>query len=148
VDPDLRPLAQLGGRPSKYESSFCEAAIAHCSVGASLTSFAAEIGVSRKTLFNWAEAHPEFAYALDVAKACACRWHEERLRKIIEGDGGPGAATAVIFALKNFGELDFSDKREVSHVGRIAHVPMTYEQAIEEARRRGLPAHVLLEGPE
>lgn len=132
-----------GGRPTKYEPRFCDEMIEHCAGGASLTSFAAQIGVARKTLFNWAEQNAEFADALEVAKARACAWWEERARSIAEGDGGPGAASVCVFALKNFGTDDFTDRREVTYGGSIQH-NLTYEQAIEEARRRGLPERVLI----
>ena len=140
---EIASARDLGGRPSKYEPRFCEAMIAHCAGGASITSFAASIRVARRTLVNWAEQHAEFAEAIDIAKASACAWWEERARVIGEGDGGPGAASITQFALKNFGAEDFSDKREVAYSGAIQH-NLTHEQLKEEARRRGLPERVLI----
>lgn len=137
-------LPNPGGRPTKYELDYCAQVISHCKEGASLTSFAASIGVARRTLFNWAEHHDDFADALDVAKACACAWWEERARQIGDGEGGPGAAAMVQFMLKNFGETDFSDRREIAYSGAVQHNLLSYDQAVEEARRRGLPERVLI----
>ena len=57
------------GRPSKYEPRFCQMAIEHMSDGASMTSFAAEIGVARSTINEWMTVHPEFSEAIKIAKA-------------------------------------------------------------------------------
>lgn len=141
VSIDARPV----GRPTKYLEEYCDQIVDYCGGGASLTAFAGEIGVSRRTLTAWCQAYPEFADACEVAKARACRWWEQQLRGVASGDGGPGAATAAIFGVKNFGELDFSDRRQVEHLGHVDHRMMTYEQAVEEARRRGLPERVLEE---
>jgi hypothetical protein len=139
----LAPMAT--GRPTKYLPEYCDRVIEFCADGASLTAFAGEIRVSRRTLTYWAEAYHEFYEACEVAKALACRWWEKQLRGVASGDGGPGAATAAIFGVKNFGELDFSDRRQVEHVGHVDHRMLTYDQAVEEARRRGLPERVLEE---
>jgi hypothetical protein len=136
-------VKDVGGRPSKYQGNFCEALIAHGAEGLSLNAFAGEIGVARRTLFNWAELHPEFAEAIEIAKAKACGWWEKRAKTIGDGDGGPGAASIVQFMLRNYGQEDFTDRREVAYTGAIQH-NLTYEQAVEEARRRGLPERVLI----
>jgi hypothetical protein len=132
-----------GGRPTAYRESFAEELIEFAADGASLKAFAAEKRVARQTLLNWAEQHEEFAEAVEIAKARACAWWEKRARQVANGKGGPGAASMCQFALKNFGAEDFSDRREVNYTGAIQH-NLTYEQAIEEARRRGLPERVLL----
>ncbi|MBV9528333.1 hypothetical protein [Sphingomonas sp.] len=137
------PERDVGGRPSKYDPVHCDAVIAYCATGKSLTAFASSIRVSRRTLLYWAEQHPEFAEATQIAKAAACSWWEDRALEIGAGEGGPGAASMAQFALKNLAPEDFSDRREVSYSGAINH-NLTYEQAREEARRRGLPERVLI----
>lgn len=142
-----RPDPAAGGRPTKYESRYCAEMIGHCREGYSLTSFAGTIGVARRTLGYWAAQYPEFAEAMDVAKAIASHWWEKRARTVADGDGGPGAASMCQFALKNLAEQDFTDRREVAYSGAVQHNLLTYEQAIEEARRLGLPERVLLAEP-
>jgi hypothetical protein len=142
----LIPTERRGrGHPTKFRPKYCAQVIAHGRTGASLTAFAAKIGVARRTLNNWALAHPEFAEACEIAQAHACAWYEDRMRDVAKGNGGPGAATVAMFGVKNFGSADFQERQRVEHVGRFAHVTMTYEEAIEEARRRGLPIKVLEE---
>jgi hypothetical protein len=66
-----------GGRPSDYDSAYCEAAIEYGKLGKSKAYMAANFGVSRQTLDNWIAAHPEFmdamARALDLSQA----WWED-----------------------------------------------------------------------
>ena len=74
-----------GGRPSKYDPTFCEVMISAMETeGLSLGAVAGLIGVSRDTIYEWATVHPEFSYAKKVGEAkaqlfwerknvCACR---------------------------------------------------------------------------
>jgi DNA-binding XRE family transcriptional regulator len=105
------------GRPSKYDPAYCEQIVGHLAEGASIASFAAEIGVARSTINQWAEDNPEFSEALKVGKAKCAAWWEERLRDIAKQGGGPGASTAVIFGLKNMAADDWRDKQEHEHSG-------------------------------
>lgn len=103
------------GRPSKYDAVYCDQLTEHMQGGASIASFAADIGVARSTINQWAEDHPEFSEALKIGKAKCAAWWEKRLRSIAEAGGGPGAATAVIFGLKNMAADDWREKQEVEH---------------------------------
>lgn len=133
------------GQPSKYRPEYCAKVIECGQTGASLTAFAASVGVSRRTLHNWAQTFEPFAEACEIAAAHACAWYETKLREVASGEGGPGASTVAIFGVKNFGGMDFQDRRQLEHVGEIAHTLMTYDQALAEARRRGLPERVFEE---
>ena len=106
------------GRPSKFSPAYCDLIIEHLAEGASITSFAAEIGVARSTINQWAEDYPAFSEALKVAKAKCAAWWERQLRQIATTGGGPGSATAVIFGLKNMASDDWRDKQEHEHSGK------------------------------
>jgi hypothetical protein len=101
------------GRPSLYDLAYCDEIVTHCKDGASLTSFAASIGVCRDTITHWAKAHPEFFLAVRRAKAAACAWWETQARTITEKGGGN--ATLCIFGMKNMGADDWVDKQELQH---------------------------------
>ena len=48
-----------------------------------MTAAAGAMGVSRITLYRWSEAHPEFCYALGLAKGLySLRWEAEALTAI------------------------------------------------------------------
>lgn len=103
------------GRPSLYDPAYCEQVVAHMAEGASLTSFAAEIDVSRDTLTEWASKHEEFSLAVRRGKAKCAAWWEKQGREIAQKGGGPGAGTLVMFGLKNMGKDDWSDSSQVDH---------------------------------
>lgn len=103
------------GRPSKYKPTYCGEVINHMADGASLTSFAAEIGVSRASLNVWMEEYPEFLDAVGKAKAKCAAWWEKRGREIAVAGGGPGASTLAIFGMKNMGSDDWREKQEHEH---------------------------------
>ena len=104
-----------GGRPTKYDPEYCEQAIAFMSQGYSITAFAGSIQVSRQTVYQWAEDHPEFSDALNVARSAAALWWENRLRDVAEK--GEGNATAAIFGLKNRAADEWRDKQSHEHSG-------------------------------
>jgi len=121
------------GRPSKYQDAYCDLVIEHMTDGASLTSFAAEIGVARSSINEWMEQNPEFSEAVKIAKAkCSAWW--ERLGRKNAADGG-GNATLVIFGLKNMAADDWREKQEVEHSGDMSVIFQTvYEQTPEEGK--------------
>ncbi|MBB5709324.1 hypothetical protein [Sphingomonas xinjiangensis] len=83
--------------------------------GASLTSFAASIDVSRATINVWMNEHPEFLEAANAGKAKCAAWWEKVGRNIALGGGGPGASTLAVFGMKNMGKDDWSDSTQVDH---------------------------------
>ena len=106
------------GRPTKYDPAYCEAMVAFCQDGSSLSSFAANIGVARSSLTKWCEEHEEFSLALKVAKTAVAAWYDQTARKVAVNGGGNAAL--CIFGLKNFDDGDFRDKIETQHSGGIA----------------------------
>jgi len=106
-----------GGRPSKYKPEYCEAIVAHMAEGASATSFAASIGVSRSTITEWASEHPEFSAAVTRGKTMCAAWWEKLARtNAMTGDGN---ATLTVFGLKNMAPDDWREKQEVEHSGGV-----------------------------
>lgn len=103
----------VGGRPSKYDPAYCEAIVEHMSQGASATSFAAAIGVSRSTITEWASAHPEFSAAVTRGKAVCAAWWERLARS--NAMTGKGNATLTVFGLKNMAPEDWADR--IEHTG-------------------------------
>ena len=101
------------GRPSKYRDEYCQMLVDHMADGASATSFAASIDVSRSTITEWADVHPEFSAALTRGKAKRAAWWAKVARNnAVTGDG---SAPITIFGLKNMGPEDWSDKSSVDH---------------------------------
>ena len=107
------------GRPSKYDAAYCDQVIELATAeGLSWGACAGDIGVSRQTLTAWAEAHPEFLDAKRVSEARSQLFWERKLSQLADkGSAGPGASTAIIFALKNRAKDDWRDTVEQRHVG-------------------------------
>ena len=110
-------MAHPGGRPTKYDPAYCDQIIAHMQDGASMLSFAAEIGVSRATLNVWKDEHPEFLEAVEVGKAKCAAWWEKQARA--SATTGTGNGTLVIFGLKNMGRDEWYEKTHTEHSGEI-----------------------------
>src|SRR5690625_3246702 len=101
------------GRPSKYRPEYCDMLVEHMAEGASMTSFAAEIDVSRETISEWSRVHPEFSVAVKKGKAkCAAWWERLGRTGAMGGDVNP---TLVIFGLKNMSPEDWREKQEIDH---------------------------------
>lgn len=105
------------GRPSKYDDAYCAEIVDFCQDGSSISSFAASIGVSRSTITEWGNEHPEFSAAVKSAKTAVAAWYDKAARKTAT-DGG-GNATLCIFGLKNFDSEDFRDVQEQKLSGEL-----------------------------
>ena len=65
------------GRPSTYQEDFCDLVIEWGGQGKSLTWMAAQLDVSRDTIYEWARTHKEFSDAITRAKAkCQAFWED------------------------------------------------------------------------
>jgi hypothetical protein len=96
------------GRPSKFQEAYCNEVITHMADGASLTSFAAEIGVARSTINEWMEHYPQFSEACARAKAkCAAWWEKTNRTLAATGTGNQGACK---LGLTNMAPDDWKEK--------------------------------------
>jgi len=64
-------------RPTTYDPEYCERVIEWGKQGKSVTWMAAELDVSRDTIYQWIAVNPEFSDAITRAKAKAQRWWED-----------------------------------------------------------------------
>ncbi len=105
-----------GGRPTKFEASYCDEVIEDGKLGYSLTAFAGKIGVARSTINEWMDAHPEFSEAVKRHQAARTRYLETGL---LNGEATGPNVTSRIFALKNADPDGWKDKQEVQHSGAV-----------------------------
>jgi len=66
-----------GGRPTEYKPEFCDAVIEWGKDGKSKTWMAAQLGVSRDSLYEWERVYPQFSDALSLAMAHSQAWWED-----------------------------------------------------------------------
>jgi len=80
---------------------FPEMLVAHMREGASFESFAAEVGVSMDSLYEWSKKYPAFSEAKKIGKMLELKWWETVSRGGVTGKiAGYNAATAI-FSMKN-----------------------------------------------
>lgn len=89
------------GRPPKYKKEFCEKLIDHMAKGLSFESFAGEIGVTFKTLFNWAARYPKFLQSKDLGTAKSIKWWETVGNAAAQGSIPNFKGTSWVFNMKN-----------------------------------------------
>ena len=99
------------GRPTKYKKEFCDIAIECGREGMSLAGIAAEIDVTRDTLYRWMTEHEDFSDAIKRARELALAWWERvAARQATLPNSGNSAA--LIFTLKNRFRDDYADSHE------------------------------------
>lgn len=103
---------------SKYKEEYCQQVIDYMTKGNSLVQFAALIGVSKATVYEWQKEHPEFEAAYKEAYSKAESFWEKiaqgrALKKIEAND------TMLIFYLKN--RFRWSDRlaQEINSTAKI-----------------------------
>lgn len=82
---DQRKTQDKPGRPSKYESRFCEELVEHMSMGGGLRSFASKINVNPDTVYEWTNVHTEFSDALKRGQASLELWFEALFKRMASG---------------------------------------------------------------
>ncbi len=100
-----------GGRPTDYLPEFCETVLALGREGACKAEIAAEIGVTRQTLDNWASVHPEFLDAVTHARELSAGWWEKQGRAGVWGSPTFNA-NAYSLQVRNRFPDDWRDKTE------------------------------------
>ena len=122
------------GRPTKYDPAFCERVVELGKEGYSKASIAAELGVVRKTLDEWAAEHEEFSDAITRAREFSLAWWETQGRSGIWA-GSQFNANAYRLQVMNRFPDDWRDKQEVAHSGSIVSKNINTDMSPEEAAR-------------
>lgn len=65
------------GRPTKYDPAYCQKVVDLGRKGKSIEQMAGLLNVSKKTLYNWRDAHDDFLHALEEAHDLALMWWED-----------------------------------------------------------------------
>ncbi len=90
----------------------CAVAAKVLAEGESLAAVCAELEVTRSTLYEWREHHPEFRDALEIGLQKAQRDWERLGRNGIEGNLEKFSASPWIFTMKNRFRDDYKEDKE------------------------------------
>ncbi|MER2529740.1 MAG: helix-turn-helix domain-containing protein [Candidatus Competibacter denitrificans] len=101
-------MSNAVGRPPKYRKSMCETALVVLKAGRSKAALAAELDVSKETIYAWEKEHSEFSDAIARGLAAAeMVWEEQR-----RDDVHPH-----IWSLTMKNRFKWTDKQESTLVG-------------------------------
>lgn len=100
TEPELGTVI-LRGRPTKYNSDYCDMLIDHMSKGFSFESFGGVINVNRDTLYHWEKLFKDFSDAKGIARNKQLFFDEAVLMNLVTGEYGKSAsANAQIYKMK------------------------------------------------
>lgn len=122
------------GRPTKYDSSYCDQVIQLGKLGMSVVEMAANLGVGRTTLErDWPEAHEEFSQALTHARECSQAWWESMGRSNLIMGPQTGTFQASVWSrsmaarFPNDWREKTEQKSEVAVTGGVVMIPAKNE---------------------
>ena len=129
------------GRPTDYRPEYCDAVIEYGARGKSLAWMAAELDISRDTLSEWRNVHPEFSAAITRAVLKSQAWWEDFGQTNTLLAPGAGTFNSAVW-IKNVASRfkhDWRDDKSVELSGSIG-ASLTDEQLL--ARIAALKAKV------
>jgi len=71
---EIKPV----GRPTQYDSAFCDKVVELGALGKSTEQIAGMLGFALRTIYLWRDTYPEFMQALEEAKAKELHWWEDQ----------------------------------------------------------------------
>lgn len=87
------------GRPSSYDPKYCDVVIEAGKRGDSVVGMAVAVGCLRETLYDWANAHEEFATALKEARLHSQIWWENAAKEGMRLQQGGGSFNAKVWEI-------------------------------------------------
>ncbi len=110
-------------RPTDYRADYCTQVIEFGKRGKSVAWMAAELGVTKQTLHNWAEVHPEFLAAFTQAKLESQRWWEDLGQEHAISRPGDGSLNAGVYSRSMAARFpeDWRDNKGVELTGDLNH---------------------------
>ena len=107
-----------GGRPTEYKPEYCEAIIELMRDGRSIYEVAAELGVAKKTLYNWADAHEEFLHAKRLGEELSQAWWERQGRENLINRYQSDSLNASLWYMNMKNRFGWRDKIEQETTGK------------------------------
>ena len=94
------------GRPTKYDPSNCQVVLDYIGdQGKSVTQLARHLKISKKTIYNWADANPDFLHALELAQEWSQGYWEDQLESFMT-DRTVNAPLVKLYFANRFGWRD------------------------------------------
>lgn len=121
-EPKPKPEGYVFGRPTLYHPSYCEKVIEWGRLGKSITWMAAELNITKVTIYEWINVHQDFSNAIERARVLCQQWWEDAGQKGMEADKFNSAVWAKNMAARFRDE--WTDRQELTGAGGSALVPV------------------------
>ena len=118
------------GKNSKFKKIYCKKIVEHGKEGISFESFAAVVGVSRKTLYNWTSQYPEFASAKEEAESASLLFYEKMGVDMCLGNIKPN--NIFIFMMANKHKWSRVDKVDQDVEAKPIELKLSYKPSKNE----------------
>lgn len=130
------------GRPTAYRPEYCERVIEFGKLGKSVAWMAAELGVSKQSLYEWEKVHPAFSDAFTRARLESQRWWEDKGQDNIVSLPGQGTLNAGVYSRSMAARFpeDWREKTETAVTGANGGPLQIASIAIELVQPKSEPA--------
>jgi hypothetical protein len=113
------------GRPSKYDPKYCDKIIELMSEGASIEEVCYEWRITKATLYNWTEKHPEFLNSKKIGEQLSMGWWMKKGRELENTK-----LNHVLWYMNMKNRFGWSDKQEIQHSG--TNITITFDKQAEK----------------
>jgi len=121
------------GQPTKYKPEYCKLAEETLGKGFSIAGVAANCGVSRDTIYEWAKQHKPFSDSIKKGFELGQQWFENILHMKLKGESTEGFdarqsdTTLLIFAMKTRFYKDYGNKDKLD-VNTTAEIKINIDE--------------------
>lgn len=91
----MKKTPKVNGRPTDYREEYCQQLIKHMTEGGDFQGFAGLVGVSKQTLYDWLDKHPNFVDAKKKGTMRSYVWWEKVGREYIVSKEGKSVNTGL-----------------------------------------------------
>jgi hypothetical protein len=86
------------GRPSLYDAAYCDQVVEWGTMGKSKAWMAAQLGISRETIYEWERTRLDFSDALTRAMALSQAWWEDAGQDNMISMPGQGSLNGSVYS--------------------------------------------------
>lgn len=115
-----KPEGYVFGRPRVYDSAFCDRVIQAGKLGKSITWMAADLHISKDTLYRWEREYEDFSYALALARIYSQQWWEDLGQKHAVNEPNGPTINASLYSRSMAARFpdDWRENTKIEHTGK------------------------------
>jgi hypothetical protein len=119
-------------RPTSYRAEMCEQVIECGKRGKSVAWIAAELEVSKDSLYEWMKVYPEFSDAMAQSRNHSQRWWEDAGQDSMLLKPGEGTFNASVWSRSMAARFpdDWREKQEIEHKGGVTIQASTLDEKL------------------